>query len=747
MRAPDLCTRGDQVSDESEPLTFRTRKMGRTPLKDVHSNCMYQLTQTLKEGDMRVLEVPFPALADGVVLVRNHYSVISAGTEGKTVKDARLGYISKARTRQKEVQQVIGSVKTNGFRTTYSMVMNKLEAPAPLGYSCAGEVLAVGRGVTGFKVGDRVACGGTSANHAEVVAVPKNLCAKVPAGVDMRHAALTTIATIAMQGVRQADLGLGANCVVIGLGLVGLSTVQLLEAAGVQTIGVDIDADHVALARSAGATLALERGAPGLEDTVLEFTRGAGTDAVIITAGTSSLDPVELAGRLCRKRGRVVVVGAVPTGFSREHYYKKELDLRMSCSYGPGRYDALYEEHGVDYPIGYVRWTENRNMQAYLDLLSRGKLNPDPLITHVFPLEQAPEAYGMILDRAEPFVGILLEYDVERSMKERVETVSTRQPARADVSIGFVGAGSFAQNVLLPIVKDHGTLVGVATARPPNARGIADKYGFGYCTGDADEIVTDERISTVFVVTRHDLHAPYVLQALRNDKHVFVEKPLCMCPDELDEIRDEYEMRDVHLMVGFNRRFAPLVQRLKAGLPQGLPRAISYRINAGTVPADHWIHDKRHGGGRIIGEVCHFVDLARHLAGSTITNVAANAMSDPHELQDTLTVSLGFENGSTASIAYFSNGNKSLRKEYLEVFCGGQVAILDDFRRLTVYADRVSSVKSRNQDKGHREEITRFLHAVRTGAPAPIPFGEIYDSTRATLKILESIQTRETVEI
>ncbi len=710
---------------------------------------MHQLTQTLKDGDMRVLEVPFPALSEGALLVRNHYSVISAGTEGKTVRDARLGYIGKARTRQKEVQQVISSVKTNGLLTTYGRVMNRLEAPAALGYSCAGEVIGVGADTPGFKVGDRVACGGAGASHAEVVAVPKNLCAKVPAGVDLRHAAFTTIAAIAMQGVRRADLSLGANCVVIGLGLVGLLTVQLLEAAGMQTIGVDIDAQQMALGREAGATLALDRSAPGLEEAALDFTRGAGADAVIITAGTSSLDPVELAGRLCRKRGRVVIVGAVPTGFSREHYYKKELDLRMSCSYGPGRYDARYEEHGVDYPIGYVRWTENRNMQAYLDLLSRGKLDPEPLITHAFPLEQAPEAYRMILDRAEPFAGILLEYDVEKALKERVEAVSpsTKGPASADVSIGFVGAGAFAQNVLLPAVKDHGTLVGVATARPPSARGIADRCGFAYCTGDAEAVIADERISTVFIVTRHGLHAPYVIQAMRNDKHVFVEKPLCMRLDELNEIRDEYEKRDVHLMVGFNRRFAPLVQRLKAALPDGPPRAINYRINAGALPADHWIHDERLGGGRIIGEVCHFVDLARYLAGASITRVAAHAMADPHDLQDTLTVSLGFENGSTAGIAYFSNGNKNLSKEYLEVFCGGQIAVLNDFRRLTVYAEKISKVKSRKQDKGHREEAARFLQAVRTGAPAPIPFEEIYDATCATLKILESIQTREMVEI
>ena len=708
---------------------------------------MRQLTQTLKDGEMRVLEVPFPALSEGVLLVRNHYSVISAGTEGKTVRDARVGYIGKARARQKEVQQVVGSVKTNGLLPTYNMVMNKLEAPAALGYSCAGEVIAVGAGIAGFEVGDRVVCGGATACHAEVVAVPKNLCAKVPDGVDLRHAAFTTIAAIAVQGVRQADLSLGANCVVIGLGLVGLLTVQILEAAGIQAIGIDIDAQRVALGRQAGATVAFDRNRSGLEEAVRNVSRGAGTDAVIITAGTSSLDPVELAGRLCRTKGRVVIVGAVPTGFSREHYYKKELELRMSCSYGPGRYDSRYEEHGVDYPIGYVRWTENRNMLAFLDLLARGKLDLEPLITHIFPLEQASDAYRMILDRAEPCAGILFEYDARKALDERVEILSTKEPAPADVTVGFIGAGSFAQNVLLPAVKKHGVLVGVATARPHSARGIADKFGFQYCTGDTGEIIADERIRTVFVVTRHDLHAPCVLEALRNNKHVFVEKPLCMSLDELDEIRDEYEKRDVHLMVGFNRRFAPLIERLKASLPEGVPRAISYRINAGAMSPDHWIHDERLGGGRILGEVCHFVDLARHLAGAAITSVAAHAMTDPHGLQDTLTTSLGFENGSTATIAYFSNGNKNVSKEHLEVFSGGHIAILDDFKYLTHYGDKISKTKNRKQDKGHLEEAAHFLQAVRAGRPTPIPFEEIYDSTRATFKILESIQTRVKVKI
>ena len=695
---------------------------------------------------MRVLEVPFPALAEGALLVRTHYSAISAGTEGKTVKDARLGYVGKARARQKEVKQVLSSVKANGPVTTYNMVMNKLEAPASLGYSCAGEVIAVGPGVSGFAVGDRVACGGAGAGHAEVVAVPKNLCTKVPDGVDMRHAALTTIAAIAMQGVRQAEVEVGGNCVVIGLGLVGLLTVQLLEAAGVRAIGIDIDAGQVALAERAGAQLALERGEAGLEEAVMDATRGAGTDAVIITAGTSSLDPVELAGRLCRRKGRVVIVGAVPTGFSREHYYRKELDLRMSCSYGPGRYDARYEEDGQDYPIGYVRWTENRNMQAYLDLLGAGKLDVEPLVSHTFRLEEAPEAYQMILDRAEPFVAVLLEYDTEKEVRDRVE-LRRQQPAPADVAVGFVGAGSFAQNVLLPALDGKATLVGVATARPNSARGIADKYGFAYCTGDADEVLDDERVSTVFVLTRHDLHAPTVLAALERGKHVFVEKPLCMDRDQLDAIREAYRRQDVHLMVGFNRRFAPLVRRVVAQLPADRPRAIHYRINAGALPPDHWIHDAERGGGRIVGEVCHFVDLARHLAGAPVTSVAAHALDDPHGLQDTLSVSLGFENGSTASLAYFSNGSKSLGKEHVEVFCAGRVAALDDFKALTVYADKAETETLRTADKGHGEEVAQFLQAVRTGLPTPIPFDEIYNSMDATFAVLDALRERRTVRV
>jgi polar amino acid transport system substrate-binding protein len=534
---------------------------------------------------------------------------------------------------------------------------------------------------------------------------------------------------------------------VIGLGLRGQLTMKLLEAGGIQPIGIDNDAGQVTRASAAGAGIALERNQPGLEDSVQAHTRGAGADAVIITAGTSSLDPVELAGRLCRQKGRVVVVGSVPTGFSREHYYRKELDLRMSCSYGPGRYDAAYEERGIDYPIGYVRWTENRNMQTFLDLLGRGRLDVEPFITHTFALEEAPQAYQMILERSEPFTGILLEYDTGKPLTKHVEHGRVDVPA-TDANIGFIGAGSFAQNVLLPAVQGHGNLVGVATARPNNARNVADKYGFQYCTGDAGDVLADDRVNTIFVVTRHDLHAPNVLEALRRGKNVFVEKPLCMDLDQLDAIGEAYAAQNVHLMVGFNRRFAPQVQQLRNAFAPDLPRAILYRINAGTVPPDHWVHDATVGGGRILGEVCHFIDLARYLADAPLTHLAANAMADPHHLQDTLTLTLGFKNGSTASIAYFSNGSKDVGKEYLEVFGQGRVAVLDDFKTLTLYGrGKPSTDKQRRQDKGHGEEVRQFLSAIREGRPTPIPYDEIHEVMRATFMVLESLDTRQMIAL
>lgn len=703
---------------------------------------MHQLTQQLKSGKMELLEVPFPVLGKGNVVVRNYYSVISAGTEGKTVKDARLGYIGKAKTRQKEVKQVIETVSTAGLANTYKMVMNKLEAPSALGYCCAGEVISVGGDVKDLKVGDKVACGGQGAYHAEVVSVNRNLCVKIPDTVDPRQAAFAAVASIAIQGIRQADLRFGESCCVVGLGLIGQITIQVLNAAGVKSIGVDISDAQVKLAEACGADLALNRDRPGLEKTIYDFTDGFGTDAVIITAGTSSNDPVKLAGRICRQKGKVVIVGAVPTGFSREHYYKKELDLRMSCSYGPGRYDPEYEERSIDYPIGYVRWTENRNMQAFVDLLSRGKLNIEKLITHTFPFEKASDAYQMILDRSEVYAGILLEYDLKKEIKPKRIIVAEKTIRASEPNVGLIGAGSFAQNFLLPRMKGLCNMIGVATARGNNSRYVADKFRFNYCTDNPDDIFEDNKINTVFIFTRHNFHAHNIIKGLKAGKHVFVEKPLAMNIEELESVREAYDKQkdNCHLMLGFNRRFSPHVQKIKELFSNDAQKAINIRMNARAVPDTHWVHDPKVGGGRIIGEVCHFIDLAMFFAGAEITSVFANNMYDVKGLCDTVSISLKFSNGSVASISYFSNGNSSLSKEYIEVFCNGQVAVIDDFKKMTIHGKKKAKFNLSFQNKGHKEEVEQFFRAIKNGSKCPVPFQESYLSTLATFAVIDSIK-------
>ncbi len=489
-----------------------------------------------------------------------------------------------------------------------------------------------------------------------------------------------------------------------------------------------------------------------METAILHATRGHGTDAVIITAGTSSLDPVELAGALCRKKGVVVIVGAVPTGFSRTHYYRKELDLRMSSSYGPGRYDPVYEEKGIDYPIGYVRWTEQRNMQAYLDLLAAGRIDAAPLISHVFPFAAAAEAYNLILNKKEPYTGILLQYDtardfdqgVKQSEKKRKQSGGTsKEYIPADPVIGFIGAGNFAQNVLLPALKKAqiGTLASVVDRMPAAARAVADKYGFERAEGDERQVFEDTRINTVFIATRHQDHARQVLAGLKADKNVFVEKPLCLGEEELHQIEKAYRRSKGRLMVGFNRRFAPLVQTLKENLPADVPRAIIYRINAGVVPPDHWVHDPGTGGGRLLGEGCHFIDLAMFLAGAPITSVSAEAMRSQPLLDDTVVIQLGFANGSTASVCYFSNGSKLVPKEEIQVYCGGIVAHFEDFQKLTIFSEQARKIHKGNGDKGHAAEVQAFLQAIQDGVPAPIGFDEILVSMTATFKAIESIHS------
>jgi polar amino acid transport system substrate-binding protein len=720
---------------------------------------MKQLTQKLKNGAMQVLEVPVPDLRVGTVLVRNHYSVISAGTEGSTVKTARAGYLAKAKERPQQAKQVLDTLRSQGITQTYRAVMKKLDAYSPLGYSTAGEVIDIAPDVTSFRIGDRVACAGNTACHAEIIAVPVNLCVLLPLDTDLKHAAYNTLGAIAMQGVRQADLRLGECCVVIGMGLLGQLTALILRVAGVRTIGVDIAPVMVEIGAKHCLDLAMRRDDPSIEKRIEEFTGGIGCDAVIITAATDSADPVNFAGAISRKRGTVVIVGNVPTGFDREpHYYRKELQLRMSCSYGPGRYDPLYEDKGVDYPPAYVRWTEKRNMEAFQEMIRGRRIDIEYLTTHVFPLLEAPAAYDLVLGKKEPFIGILIEYEHEKKPEDRTTKVTLRERAlgseKTGVRIGFIGAGSYAQGSLLPnIPREVGVeMVGVATVSGAGARTAGDRFRFGYCTSSAEEILRDERINTVFIATRHDSHGDYVIRALRAGKNVFVEKPLCSNEEELSAIAETYaaattpEGNQPLLMVGFNRRFAPLAYRMRKEFGSG-PMATIYRINAGFIPRDSWVQDTA-TGGRIVGEVCHFIDFLTWLSGSSPDSVYAVPVEPSQGIPDTLSLTLTFRNGSIGTISYFANGDKSLPKERVEGFAGGVSAVLDDFRSLTVHAGGNKLEKRLfSQDKGQREQVLRFIEAVRSGMGNPIPFDDSFRTTSVTFKVLESLRTRKRISI
>ena len=716
---------------------------------------MQQLTQKLKDGTMRIVEVPFPSLRKGQVLVRNHYSLISAGTEGSTVKAARKNIFGKAKERPQQVRQVLETLKYQGPVQTYRAVMKKLDTLSPLGYSCAGEVIGVAHDVTGFNVGDMVACGGLSASHAEVVSVPRNLCVRLEPDADLKAAAYNTLGAIAMQAVRQAELRLGETCAVIGLGLLGQLTGQLLRASGVKVVGIDIDADMVRLAERHSVDVAFVRSAPGVAEKIMQFTGGIGCDAVVIAAATDSLDPINFAGAISRKRGTIVVLGSVPTGFDREpHFYKKELQVKMSCSYGPGRYDPVYEDKGIDYPVGYVRWTEKRNMQAFQDLLYAKKIEVDYLTTHVLALEDAPGAYDMMMARSEPFVGILIEYDARKDLKRDSKIairVSGKEGADS-VSIGFLGAGSYAQSHLLPNIpkKDIVLLRGVVTTTGTSARSVAERFGFEFFSADPSDILEHSGINTVFIASRHDSHADYVCGALENGKNVFVEKPLCLTEEQLQGIRDAYEKAGAQapvLMVGYNRRFSPLAIRMKKLAGNG-NMAMTYRINAGAIPRESWIQDAEAGGGRIIGEVCHFVDFLMFMSGSLPVSVYAVAMDEPEGLNDVVAVTLKFENGSIGTICYFSNGDKSLPKERIEVFSSGISFVLDDFKSLAICSGGKKRVKKLlNQDKGQHQEVNAFIEAVHKGRASPVPFREIYCTSLATFKIIESLKIGQSVPV
>jgi len=704
---------------------------------------MQQLTQKLNNGEMVVQEVPAPQLGKGMVLVKNHYSLISAGTESSTVKAARKSLIGKAKERPQQVKQVIDTLIQQGPVQTYRAVSKKLEAYSPLGYSSAGEILEVGEGITEFSKGDLVACAGVGyAVHAEIISVPGNLVVKLNKKTNLKNAAYNTLGAIAMQGIRQADLKLGETCAVIGLGLLGQLTCLMLKASGVRVIGIDVSLSAVKSAKLHCTDLAFERNSAGIENQIHQFTNGIGVDAVIIAAATDSLDPVNFSGAIARKKGKVIILGAVPTGFERDPFwYRKELELKMSCSYGPGRYDFNYEEKGIDYPVAYVRWTEKRNMEAFQQLILDSNINIDYLTTHVIDFDKSPEAYDMILNETEAYLGIVLKYNIEKEqiLLQKIKTNKTSPIAK--VNIAFIGAGSYAQGNLLPNIPKNNqvTRKGILTNTGTTSKRVAERFGFEYCTSDEKDILQDDEINTIFIATRHDSHAEYVLKSLKKGKNVIVEKPICLTPEELAQITSEYNGKQ-HLLVGFNRRFSQLSIQLKDKIGKG-PMSMNYRINAGNIPNDSWIQDIEIGGGRIIGEVCHFIDYLTWMNGSLPIGVFANALPDAENNNDTLNIQLTFANGSIGVVSYYANGPKSLPKEYIEVFNAGSAGILHNFKELHVFGKKKLKRKLFNQDKGQAKMVNDFIDSILNGTPSPISFEEISAVMKACFAVLESLKT------
>jgi predicted dehydrogenase len=706
---------------------------------------MKQVLQNLKDGSTEVAEVPCPRVASGQLLIRTTRTLVSTGTERMLVDFGKAGLIDKARQQPDKVRMVLDKIRTDGLMPTLDAVRNKLDQPMQMGYCNVGEVVEVGAGVTGFVVGDRVASNG---RHAEMVAVPVNLCAKVPASVSDGAAAFTVLGAIALQGVRLAQPTLGEAVAVIGLGLIGLVTVQLLQAQGCRVLGLDFDADKLALARRFGAQVVDLSSDADPVPAALDFARGRGVDAVIITASTKSSEPVHQAALMCRKRGRIVLVGVTGLELSRADFYEKELTFQVSCSYGPGRYDPNYEDKGQDYPVGFVRWTEQRNFEAVLDMLAQARLDVAPLVSHRFAITQAEQAYAVV-GGSEPSLGIVLEYadpqpaELARRRSRTVSLPAAAAPGLAGMPrVSVIGAGNYAGSVLIPAFKAAGArLACIASAGGASSVHLGRKFGFAQATTDTASLLADAGADAIVISTRHDTHADYVLRALAAGRHVFVEKPLALTGDELTRIEAAATASPKQLlMVGFNRRFAPQVVKVKqllAGAP-GLKTFIM-TVNAGAVPANHWTQDPTVGGGRLIGEGCHFIDLLRFLAGVPIQsfNVARMAAAT----NDTVSIVLTFADGSLGTILYLAYGSKAFPKERLEVFTAGRVLQLDNFRRLIGFGwPGFAKMNLWRQDKGQVACAKAFVDAVKNGGTSPIPLTELIEVGRVSLEIEESLR-------
>jgi polar amino acid transport system substrate-binding protein len=714
---------------------------------------MKQVVQNFRTGELKVEDLPPPALRRGGVLVRTAFSLISPGTERTIVETAQSSLIGKAISRPDLARQVVDTLRREGLASTYQKVKSRLSQMKPLGYSASGEVMAVGDGAEEFRVGDRVACAGAGyASHAEVIFVPRNLCCRVPEGVALDAACYTTVGAIALQGVRQADPRLGETAAVIGLGLVGQLTVQVLKAAGCRVLGIDIDQTACERAERSGAD-AVASDYASAAARCAALTEGRGVDCIIITAGTKSSEPIEQAAELARDRARVVVVGLVGMDVPRQSFYAKELELRLSRSYGPGRYDPEYEEKGTDYPIGYVRWTERRNMDAFLRLIADGKVNTSLLTTQRVAISRGTEAYDLILNGRERCCGVVLEYPDSNRADSQVPRIAAKVCAGDELGVSAVGAGNFARGVLFPLIKRSPKihLVGVAAATGLSAKSAAEQFGFSYATTDSRRIFSDDGSDVVLIATRHDSHADLASEALRRGKHVFVEKPLATTEEALKEvITAAGESRGI-LMVGYNRRFAPVAREIKKifGSRTG-PMTTVYRVNAGRLARGHWAHDAEEGGGRVIGEMCHFIDFIQYLTDALPLRVSAEAVSRarPDGIDDTTIVSMSMTDGSIASIVYTASGDASVPKERVEIFCDQGVATIDDFKSGSFVKDgKKMKLGGKAQDKGHAAELAAFFDAVRGRAEAPISIESLAATTLATFAIIESSKTATTTAV
>jgi predicted dehydrogenase/threonine dehydrogenase-like Zn-dependent dehydrogenase len=716
---------------------------------------MRQIVQDYGSGELRLEEVPAPLCRAGGVLVRSAFSLVSAGTERMKVTQARMSLLQKAKARPDKVKQVLQSVGQVGLSETIAKVRERLGALTPLGYSLSGVVEEVGYGLDEFAVGQPVACAGEKvACHAEFVFVPRNLCVAVPEGVELADAAFTTVGAIAMQGVRQAQVTLGETVVVVGLGLVGLLGVQILKAAGCRVLGVDVDPHKISQARKCGADAALKRDDPSLNDAVAELSGGAGADVVYIAASTSSTDPMDLAGQLLRDRGRVAIVGMVRLGANWQTYYDKELSVVMSRSYGPGRYDRNYELKGVDYPIGYVRWTERRNMAEFLRLVAAGLVRPRLLEPAEHDFGAAAQVYDSLRDGTNNSAAMLFRYPAAAQALRRVSVAEpASSPKIADaVGIGLIGAGNFATGTLIPALKGAGgvRLRAVCSAGGLSARSAAGRHGFEYCASDVKELLADPEIHAVVIATHHDTHARMAAEALRAGKHVFVEKPLALTSQQLEEVVQAQRDSGRMLMVGFNRRFSSLTGAVREYFSgRASPIEVLCRVNAGGLKADSWYKDQEEGGWRILSEGCHFVDLIIALCGCRPVEVFASMIDGDiaGRQNDNCAITLKMQDGSVGVLAYIANGDEFFEKERVEVFGQGRAAVIENWRRARLSAGgKRRTVKPSPAGKGHKEEMAAFIQAVRGGTP-PLPFEEVVATTQATLAIVDSLRLGQPVAI